>query len=96
MSVGIIQACEVCGCEAYSGNIVCRRCRVDRRAVVSFCEFRDCLRPAVELSSGLPLCGVHGARAERVMGEQVRGRSDGLNDYIWFNIMRSWGGILAA
>lgn len=92
----IIQACEVCGREAYSGNLVCRRCRLDRRSVVGFCEYRDCLRPAVELSSGLPLCDMHGARAERVMVEQVRGRSDGLNDYIWFNIMRIWGDIVTA
>lgn len=83
----IIQACEICGREAYSGNLVCRRCRLDRRAVVGFCEFRDCLRPAVELSNRLPLCAVHGRRAERVLADQVRGRSSSLNNRIWARIL---------
>lgn len=85
--MGIIQACEVCGCEAYSGNFVCRSCRLDRRAVVTFCEYRDCLRPAVELSNRLPLCAVHGERAERVLADQVRGRSSSLNNRIWARIL---------
>lgn len=85
----IIQACEVCGCEAYSGNFVCRSCRLDRRAVVTFCEYRDCLRPAVELSNRLPLCAVHGRRAEWVLADQARGRSDRLNGRIWAKILHS-------
>lgn len=87
MRVEIIQACEVCGCEAYSGNFVCRICRLNRRAVVTFCEYRDCLRPAVELSNRLPLCAVHGERAERVLADQVRGRSGSLNSRIWARIL---------
>lgn len=85
----IIQACEVCGGEAYSGNFVCRSCCLGRRAVVTFCEYRDCLRPAVELPNRLPLCAVHGERAERVLADQVRGRSSSLNNRIWARILHN-------
>lgn len=84
-----IQACEVCGGEAYSGDFVCRRCRLGRRAVVTFCEYQDCLRPAAELPNRLPLCAVHGERAEWVLADQARGRSDKLNGRIWAKILHS-------
>lgn len=89
----IIQACEVCGGEAYSGNLACRRCRLDRRSVVRFCEYRDCLRPAVELSNRLPLCAVHGRRAERVLADQVRDRDDVVNGRVWSKVLHEWGHI---